>query len=88
MRVLEFRLGESLMVVYSSVANELHLGHPRDGLEIRVKNRLFRLASLVVPMTVALRKRVKRLGIGMLVGMTCPQYPGGPYLCQSILLLW
>jgi hypothetical protein len=61
MRVLEFGLGETLMVVNRSIANKLHLRHAWDRLEIRVEDRLFRLAGLVVSVAVALRERVKGL---------------------------
>jgi hypothetical protein len=61
MRVLEFGFGETLVIVNRSVANKLHLRHAWDRLEIRVEDRLFRLAGLVVSVAVALRERVEGL---------------------------
>jgi hypothetical protein len=68
MRVLEFGLGETLMIVNCSIANKLHLRHAWDRLKIRVEDRLFGLASLVVSVTVALRERVKGLSDGVSLG--------------------
>jgi hypothetical protein len=61
MGVLEFGLGETLVIVNRSVANKLHLRHAWDRLEIRMEDGLFRLASLVVSVAVALRERVEGL---------------------------
>jgi hypothetical protein len=63
MRVLELGLGESLMVVDGAIANELNLRYTRNGLEIRMKDRLLSAASLVVTVTVAFRLGIECLWI-------------------------
>ena len=37
------------MVVHHAVADQLHLGHTRDGLEIRVKDGLLLATGLLLP---------------------------------------
>ena len=61
MGVLEFGFGETLVIVNRSIANKLYLRHAWDRLEIRVEDGLFRFASLVVSVAVALGERVKGL---------------------------
>ena len=49
--VIELRFGQPFMIIDCAVPDELHLWHPRDGLEVR-KDGLFRFADLVVAMAV------------------------------------
>lgn len=49
------------MVVDRAVANELDLGYSRDGFQVRMKNRFFLGASLVISMTIALASRIEFL---------------------------
>lgn len=39
-RVFELGFGEAFVVVYCAIADKLDLGDARDGLEIRVEDRL------------------------------------------------
>ena len=59
--VFEFGFGESFVVVYSSVADELDLGYSRDGFEIGVEDGFLGAARLVVPVAVAFGLRVECL---------------------------
>jgi hypothetical protein len=88
MRVLEFGLGETLVVVNRSVANELHLRHAWDGFEIWMKNGFLCLAGLVVSMAVALRERVKSLRVALSVWTLKSSHSESLYLGQSVLFLW
>lgn len=54
--------GESFVIGYSTIADELYLGYTRDCLEIWVKDGLLGGLCLVIAVTVRLRFRVKRLG--------------------------
>lgn len=60
-RVLEHRLGETLVVVDRAVADKLDLRHTGDGLEVWVEDRLFLRASFVIAVPIALAGRVKCL---------------------------
>ena len=51
--MLELRRGETLVVVDQSVANDLDLRHPRDGLEVGVQDRFLVRLGLLVPVSVA-----------------------------------
>src|SRR5260370_26424794 len=51
-RVLELRLGQFFVVVDRAIANELCLWHPRDGLEVRVKDRFLRFTGLIIAVTI------------------------------------
>ena len=83
--VLEARLGETFVVVYHAIANQLHLRYRGDGLEIWVKNGLLRFTGFVVAVAVALRLGVESLVISIrrTVGQSSSLIT---YLCQSILL--
>ena len=59
--VLEHRLCEPFVVVHRPVADELHLRHSWDGLQVRVEDRLLLGPGLVVPVAVALARRVEGL---------------------------
>jgi len=59
--VFEFGFGESFVVVYSPVADELDLGDSRNGLEIGVENRFLGAPRLVVPVAVAFGLRIECL---------------------------
>ena len=50
--VLERRGLEALVVVHGAVADELHLGHARDRLEVWMEDGLFGRLGLVVPVPV------------------------------------
>lgn len=86
MGVLEFSLGETLVVVDCPVADELHLRYTWNSLEIRMKDRLLRLARLIIPVAVALRVGIE--GLGKLVRRIQSNCSNNSYLGQSILLLW
>jgi hypothetical protein len=53
MGMLEFGLGETFVIVDCTIANKLNLWNTRDSLEIRMKDRLFGFASLVIAVAVA-----------------------------------
>ena len=50
--VLELRFGQPFVIVDCAVPDELYLWHPRDGLEVRVKDGLLRFPGLIVSVTV------------------------------------
>ena len=50
--MLERCAREALVVVHCAVADELHLGHARDRLEVWMQDRLFGRLGLVVPMPI------------------------------------
>ena len=61
-RVLELRFCQSFVIVHCAVPDKLHLWHPRNGLEVRMKDGLLGFARLVVAMTVRFGRGVERLG--------------------------
>jgi hypothetical protein len=52
--VFEDGLGEAFVVVDRAVADELYLRYTRDGLEVRVKDRLCGPFGFVISVAVAL----------------------------------
>ena len=62
--MLQLGFCETLPVVHRSVADELNLGNAGDRLEIRMEDRLLRLARLVVAVSIVLRYRVEVLTQG------------------------
>ena len=52
---------EPLVICHGTVADELNLGHARDGLEIRMKDRLLCGLSLVVAVPITLGLRIESL---------------------------
>lgn len=61
MRMLELRFGKSFVVIDDAIPDELNLRYTRDSFEIRMKDRLFGLLSLIVAVAIALRLRVEGL---------------------------
>ena len=59
--MLELSLRETLVVVHHAISDELDLRLARDRLQVRMKDRLLRLAGLVVPVSVVLRRWIERL---------------------------
>ena len=59
--MLQLRLSEALVVVDSTVADELDLGLARNSLQIGMKDGLLRLSGLVITVTIAIRLRVEGL---------------------------
>ena len=59
--VFEFGFGESFVVVYSPVADELDLGDSRDRFEIGVEDGFLGAPGLVVPVAVAFGLRIECL---------------------------
>lgn len=53
-RMLELSFRETFVVVDGPVANELDLGDPWYGLEIRMQDRFLRALSFVVAVSIAL----------------------------------
>ena len=52
--VFEDNSSETFVINHSTVADELNLGHARDGLEDRMKDRVFCRLSLVISMPIGL----------------------------------
>ena len=55
-RVFEGSSSETLVISHSTIADELNLRYARDGLEVRMKNRLGCGLGLVVAFRLADRK--------------------------------
>ena len=64
-RMFEFGFGETFVVVDCTVTDELYLRNAGDSLKVGMKDRLLRIASLVVSVSIALRLRIKCLLVGM-----------------------
>ena len=58
--MFQLSLRVAFVIVYDTIADKLHLGHRWDGLEI-TKNRILRLACLVVPVAVVFTLGIKGL---------------------------
>ena len=63
--MFEFGFGETFVVVDCTVTDELYLRNAGDSLKVGMKDRLLRIASLVVSVSIALRLRIKCLLVGM-----------------------
>ena len=59
--MLQLRLSKALVVIDSTVADELDLGLARNSLQIGMKDGLLRLSGLVITVTIAIRLRVEGL---------------------------
>ena len=64
-RMFELGFSETFMVVNCTVPDELYLRNAGDCFEIGVKDRLRRIGSLVVSVTIALGLRIKCLLVNM-----------------------
>lgn len=87
MRMLELSFGQSLVIVDGAIANELNLRNTGNSLEIRMKDRLLSVASLVVSVSIVLGLRIEGL-IVALISRSRAVNGVYIYLGQSILLLW
>lgn len=88
MRVLELRFGQTFVIVDCAVPDELYLWHPRDGLEVWMKNRLLRLAGLVVAMAIRFGGGVERLVAAGQESRLGAAWVSNAYLGEFILLFW
>ena len=85
--MFEFGFGETFVVINCTVTDELYLRNAGDSFEVGVKDRLLRIASLVVSVPITLRLRIECL----LVAWISYQYKEerlSSNLCKSILLIW
>ena len=62
--MFEFGFGKTFVVIDCTVTDELYLRNGGDSLKIGMKDRLLRIASLVVSVSIALRLRIKCLLVG------------------------
>lgn len=60
--VFELRFVQPFVIVDCAVPDKLYLWHPRNGLEVRVKDRLLRFTGLIVSMAVRFGGGVECLG--------------------------
>ena len=87
--VLQLGFGETLVVVNSTVSDELNLRNPGDRLKVRVKDRLGVLLGFVIAMAIDIALRVKSLdGEGIITAMRPGIRHSHPtYLREAVLLL-